>query len=146
MQCAIEKIGKRDIIIQAKDKLIKHMKQAAEDFVKKSKNMSIEESIQKLINDIVANSAYKENKPISHDDAKIFVKSVANNLENWVKVHTGHPSAVRYDPVSFSAAFNLYLRSSAAANQMKEDHCFIMPTASHCTSSSIQQESICHQQ
>ena len=107
------------------------MKQAAENFVKNSKNMSTEESIQKLLNDIVANSAYKENKPIFHNDEKIFVKSVAKNLENWVKVHTGHPSAVRYDPVSFGAAFNLYIRSSAAAKQMKEDHCFIMPTESY---------------
>ena len=80
---------------------------------------------------LVAKSTYNENKPISCNDAKIFATAIATSLENWVKVHTGHPSAVRYDPVSFGAAFNLYLRSSAAANQMKEDHCFIIPTASH---------------
>ena len=68
-----------------------------------------------LINKIVAKSPYDENDPISRQDAEVFVKTIAKNLENWTKVQTGHPTAVRYDPVSFGAAFNLYIRCPAAA-------------------------------
>ena len=58
LQRAIEKIGKMDREAKVGKKMLKHMKQAAENFVKKSKNMSTEDSIQKIIDDIVKNSTY----------------------------------------------------------------------------------------
>ena len=56
-----------------------------------------------LIDKIVAKSPYDKNDPISCQDAEVFVKTIANNLENWIKVQTGHPTAVCCDPVSFIA-------------------------------------------
>ena len=71
-----------------------------------------------LIDKIVAKSPYDKNDPISCQDAEVFVKTIANNLENWIKVQTGHPTAVCYDPISFGTAFTLYIRCPAAAKQM----------------------------
>lgn len=42
---------------------------------------------------------------------KRFVEAMSNRLENWVKVQTGHPSAVRFIPDQLAVAFNLYLQS-----------------------------------
>ena len=59
-----------------------HMKAAAEAFANKYNNMSTEESICVLIDKIVAKSPYDENNSISCQDAQVFVKTIANNLEN----------------------------------------------------------------
>ena len=70
------------------------MKKASEEYVKKCKSMSTEQSIEELIDRLIANSPYENNKQVSRGDMKQFVESIGNKLENWVKKQTGHPSAV----------------------------------------------------
>ena len=106
------------------------MKKASEEYVKKCKSMSTEQSIEELIDRLIVNSPYENNKQVSRGDMKQFVESIGNKLENWVKKQTGHPSAVRFVPDELAIAFNLYLQSPAAMRQMEEDSCMVMPTES----------------
>ena len=73
LQRAVERIGKMDLEARVSKKMLKHMKQAAENFVKKSKNMSTEGSIQKIIDQIVENSTYDDNKPISREATRRYL-------------------------------------------------------------------------
>jgi len=107
-----------------------HMVAAAKDLADACEEKTLPERLQALIDELVEESPYENNDPISASDARRFVQSIANHLTNWVKEQQGHPSAVRFEDEPFAIAFNHYLRSPASFRQMKKDDCLVRPSES----------------
>ena len=82
LQRPLDKINEKEDEIRVSKEMHKHMKVAAEAFVNKYNNIPTEESIRVLIGKIVAKSPYDKNDSISRQDAEVFDKTIANNLEN----------------------------------------------------------------
>ena len=115
---------------EVSNEMRKHMVEAANDLVHAVEQQSIPERLQALIDDIVEESPYENNKPISQNDAHRFVQSLAGHLQNWVKDQQGHSSAVRFDDDAFALAFNHFLRCPASYRQMLNDDCLVRPSES----------------
>lgn len=65
LQRALDTIDAKEVELAVTHEMHGHMIKAAEQYVKKCKNMSTEKSIEKLIDDLVANAPYENNKKVS---------------------------------------------------------------------------------